>query len=416
MRFLVFLSALIPLTSFSQELWTLESSVQAAIKVSPLMGAADAGVKSAEGSVTQSGSWPNPTIEVTGTNKLSINEGISGNDLTQMSFSQIVPLGRLSNEKSEATAQLRATQHAREYQQLLLEGSTAKVFHKLQITEAKFKLALEQLEFADRYQQGQKGRDPLVRYLSPLERKRLIIVRELANQEVASTEGEYGEAQSGFKTLLQLPENILYKTAPLKPYANSNDLKTLKDQSANHTSITTLKYKLEAAEASIGLAKGKRIPDLTLTFFRELDFLDNKRQYFSGATLGLTIPLWDFNSGEVAKAKADALKVKYEKQALEQELSGKLQQTYTHLGHLVAQADNYRTKILGPAEEVFSLTNKSFKAGEVNVLSLIDASNTYFDARKRYLELLYESWVELAELRLAAGLSLISSSKAGGSL
>jgi cobalt-zinc-cadmium efflux system outer membrane protein len=217
--------------------------------------------------------------------------------------------------------------------------------------------------------------------------------------------------------MLQLSDNIPYKTAPLKPYANNNDLKTLKDQSVNHTAIATLKYKLDAAEAAVDLAKGKRAPDLTFTFFRELDFLDNKRQYFNGATLGITIPLWDFNSGEVAKARAESIKVKNEKQALEQELSGKLQQTYTHLGHLVEQAENYRTKILGPAEEVFNLTNKSFKSGEVNVLSLIDASNTYFDARKRYLELLYESSVELAELRLAAGLSLISSTgKVGGSL
>ena len=52
----------------------------------------------------------------------------------------------------------------------------------------------------------------------------------------------------------------------------------------------------------------------------------------------------------------------------------------------------------------------------MNVLSLIDASNTYFDARKRYLELLYESWVEMAELRLAAGLSLLNTNEAGGSL
>lgn len=416
MRFLIFLSVLFPLVSFSQELWTLESSVQQAVKVSPLMGVADAGIKSAEGSVSQSGSWPNPIVEATSTNKLGINEGIGGNDLTQMSISQTIPLARLSNERSEARAQLKATRYERDHQQLLLENTVAKAFHKLQITKAKLKLAEEQLNFADRYQQGKNVRDPLVRYLSPLDRKRLIIVRELANQEVAGSEGEYGEAQSDFKTLLQLPANAAYETAPLITYAKKDELKSLQAQLVNHTAITVLKFKHEAAVASEGLAKGKRIPDLTLTFFRELDFLDNKRQYFNGATLGITLPLWDFNSGEVARARANSLKVKYEQQALEQELSGKLQQTHTHLGHLIEQAENYRTKILGPAEEVFKLTSSSFKAGEVNVLSLIDASKTYFEARERYLELLYESWVELADLRLAAGLSLLGSNKAGGNL
>jgi outer membrane protein TolC len=43
-------------------------------------------------------------------------------------------------------------------------------------------------------------------------------------------------------------------------------------------------------------------------------------------------------------------------------------------------------------------------------LALVDASNTYFDAQARYLELLRDAWIEAAELRLAAGVSLLDSS------
>ena len=46
------------------------------------------------------------------------------------------------------------------------------------------------------------------------------------------------------------------------------------------------------------------------------------------------------------------------------------------------------------------------------MLALIDSQKTYFDARKGYLELLSEANVELAELRLNAGLSLVDSTQA----
>jgi len=53
---------------------------------------------------------------------------------------------------------------------------------------------------------------------------------------------------------------------------------------------------------------------------------------------------------------------------------------------------------------MFSLTRKGFKAGELNILTLIDANNTYYEAQERYLELLQEGWLELSEVRLSAGL------------
>ena len=58
---------------------------------------------------------------------------------------------------------------------------------------------------------------------------------------------------------------------------------------------------------------------------------------------------------------------------------------------------------------MLELTQKGYSTGEQNGLALVDASNTYFDAQARYLELLRDAWIEAAELRLAAGISLLDS-------
>ena len=52
---------------------------------------------------------------------------------------------------------------------------------------------------------------------------------------------------------------------------------------------------------------------------------------------------------------------------------------------------------------MLQLTNKGFASGELNVLSLVDANNTYFDSRLNYLDLLYQARVELADVKLYAG-------------
>ncbi len=396
-------------TAANGEVWTLENSVKKAIQVSPVVLAADAEIEARKGALSQAGAWPNPSIGLSGSQKLGIEDRRGGTDLTQFSVSQPIPLGRLSRQSKQAKAEFEASKHERTYEQLTQENVAARNFHTLQLAEVKLKLANEKLKFAQHYQKNAGGKDPLVRYLAPLERKRLDIIRETADQEVATAEGEYSEALSNFQTFLRLPIDSSLQTTELNPIDLPASLERLIDvQGASHAAIAASKYEKEAADAAISVARGKRFEDPTITFFREKDSLDGRRQNYSGVMLNVTVPLWNFKNGEVAQAKAEAKKAEYKLETQKQVLQSKLKQTHLHLANLIKQANHYRTKILVPAKEMFDLTKKGFGAGEVNILSLIDASDTYFDARKRYLELLYESYVEAAELRLAAGISILN--------
>ena len=52
---------------------------------------------------------------------------------------------------------------------------------------------------------------------------------------------------------------------------------------------------------------------------------------------------------------------------------------------------------------MLDLTDKGFTSGELNILSLVDANNTSFEAQLTYLDLLYQARIELAEVKLYAG-------------
>ena len=403
---------LLSAAAYAEEVWTLENSIKQVLKASPTVRSADAEVTVRKAELGQATLWPNPELGFSGSEKLGINDQAGGSDLTQMAISQPIPLVRLPREARQAEAKFRMQQELMREILLRQEYQASISFAELQFRAAAYELAKGQLEFASSYQGDNKGsqkNDPLVRYLPPLEAKRLDIIRASAAQAVASSEGEYAEALSNFNALLRLPHDTESKTAPLEPAQRKETLEYLLTfQEKNHPAIAALKHQAEADKAGISIAYGELFPDPVLTFFREKDFINDERQNFYGVTLNFQVPIWDLKGKSIAKAKAHVEKSKYDLQALAQELEAKLRESHLHLGHLIEQAESYRLEILNPSKEVFELTRNGFTSGEMNVLSLIDANNIYLEARMRYLELLYEAWLELAEMRLATGIFTIN--------
>ncbi len=403
---------LFPVKVFAEDMWTLENSVKQVLKVSPQIYASDAEVAAKKAELIEAHLWPNPELGFSANEKLGIEDGAGGSDLTQMAVSQPIPLIRLPRQTRQAQAQFRMQQELMRETLLHQEYQASSRFSELQFRAAEFELAKEQLEFAASYRKNDKDSgkiDPLVRYLTPLEEKRLHIVRATAEQAVVSAEGEYSEALSNFNALLRLPNGAESKTAPLEPTLRNETVESLLAfQEKNHPAIAALKHQEEAARAGVSIAYAELFPDPVLTFFREKDIFDDGRQNFYGVTLNFQVPLWDRKGGAINKARANVEKSKYDLQSLTQELQAKLRESHMHLGHLIEQAENYHLEILNPSKEVFELTRKGFASGEVNVLSLVDANNIYLEARMRYLELLYEAWLELAEMRSAAGMSMMN--------
>lgn len=392
--------------SVQAQVWTLESSIERVTTVAPERRAGEAEVAARAGELTQAGTWPNPTVELRTDEKLGIDDGRGGYTLSQVSITQPIPLRRLAHQRRAAEGGLESARAGQRHQRLQLETRTAHAFHALQLAAERQRLAEERLKFAEGLR---PGTDRLVRYLSPLERARLDILRESAHQDVAQAEGKWSEAIAQFRALLALPPDEPHTTIPLTPVVPPAALSLLQERLASHPALRAVQQTRAARLAAVDVARSQRFADPTISVFREQDYLAGSRQDFTGIMLGVQIPLWNFNGGGVASAVAEADKAEALLTAQQRELESRLRQNHLHLGHLIEQADHYRTRLLVPARQVLDLTRKGFATGEQNGLALVDASNTYFDAQARYLELLHDAWFEAAELRLAAGISLVSS-------
>lgn len=393
--------------------WTLGASIQRAVGEAPEIKAADAEIGKQQGKLEQAGAWPNPSITIQVDDKLGIEDASGGYDFTQFAISQPLPLGRITHQRKQAEAGLASAESQRSQQQLSLEHKVAQRFHTLQLAEAKLQLAKKRLRQASRYQNsGRKhaANDPLIRYLTPLERMRLDIVLQAAKQTVEVADGEYNEAAASFKALLAMPMDSELQLMPLASVTAPAEFMALENILQEHPALEANKQIIASALAGIAVAKSRRFDDPVLTIFQEKDYLANRKQEATGLMLSIQVPLWNQNNGAVSQARFVAHQAQAELNLKQRELQANLHKSYLHLGHLIEQAEHYRSKLLKPAQQVFKLTRKGFKAGELNILTLIDANNTYFDTQERYLELLQQGWLELAEVRKSAGLSLVANS------
>lgn len=389
------------------QLWTLENSIARVHDIAPELKAAEAQVNARQGALGQAGAWPNPTISVQNDDKLGKEDGSGGNDVTLYAFSQPLPLnGRLSHQKAIARASLKGAEAERRYQYLVLEQQTANRFRQLQLTTATLALAEERLKLADDLKAASLRREQAGE-LSKLERLRVGLIREEAQQILDSVEGEYNEALSLYRAYLGLPSAVEPTLAPLTPVGSVPPLETFELNLARQPLLEVAQRRIGAARSKVKLARSSRWPDPVFSVFQEEDFLDGRRQEYTGFGLSITVPLWDRKSGQQSQFLAEVVQAQSELQVLRRDITSRVKQSYLHLNHLVQQGEHYRVHVFKPAQQVLDLTNKAYLAGEVEILSLIDANSTYFNAHTRYLELLQQAWLEMAELQLAAGRSIL---------
>jgi len=402
---IIFLIAVLVSTPLAAQQWTLQSSVRQAVSASPELQKSVAEIGARQADIKLSQLWPDPEIGFQVDNKMGLDDGAGGYDLTDVTVTQSIPLSRLKYQEEVAEASLKAARYLHTYQSLQVQNRVAKVFHQLQFVSAKLQLAEQRLTFAGTLnEQGKKNSNGVVvRYLTPLEKMRLSIIREEARQAAANAEGKHEEALSEFVKLLGIEMGSVSSVAELQAVSTIPDIAQLTAMQSHHAQLSSQQQKVLAANHNIDVARSSQMIDPSIGLSWQRDTLSIGRSNIYAIMFNIQIPLSDRKNTAESKATYRASQQKIELQLLQRELRINLNRSYAHMNHIIEQATEYKEKVLKPSSKMLQLTNKGFASGELNVLSLVDANNTYFDSRLNYLNLLYQARVELADVKLYAG-------------
>jgi outer membrane protein, heavy metal efflux system len=110
------------------------------------------------------------------------------------------------------------------------------------------------------------------------------------------------------------------------------------------------------------LWRAEPVPNLQVRVGRYYDF--DMRQAVGTARLGVRLPVWDKNQGNIRTAEAELMKSEAELTRFELQLRQQLAQVFARYRSNLVKAAEYRERILPEAEETFDLRLDGFKKGE----------------------------------------------------
>lgn len=286
-----------------------------------------------------------------------------------------------------------------------LTNDLKKKFYTALLAESLLKLAQEnQKTFAETlehttelYKAGE---------ISGLELKRLEVEKLKFDTDVANSERDYEVAVRDLRVTLggdyRTMEIDVAGTLDYQPYDFSPD--ELRDKAlAARPDLKAAQLSERAANASIRLQNARRIPDLTLGAGIEQVPLDTST-YNVG--VGITLPLFDRNQGERAKALIDRQRAQNQQQLITNQVLSDVDKAMVAVELQKRRVELYRTGVLTKVDEIQNLTEFALKAGESSTLDLLDAIRTRRDTLASYYQALFDYQASLLDLELATATPL----------
>ncbi|MCG6188812.1 TolC family protein [Maribellus maritimus] len=156
-------------------------------------------------------------------------------------------------------------------------------------------------------------------------------------------------------------------------------------------------HQLQAADFYIKEAKSNILPDIRLNLYKQ----DYGSGYnFKGFEVGLRIPIWYplEQKGKINTALARQDEIRWKQQEIR--LNTKKQIEYAWHNYSVSRSiiKRYNETMKEKASLLQSLTLKAYQLGEVDLLNLLNAQQTYLASEQRYLTALRDYYLQLVSL------------------
>jgi len=140
------------------------------------------------------------------------------------------------------------------------------------------------------------------------------------------------------------------------------------------------------AQAALSRQCAGRVPNVDLQGAVQYD--NATQDTFATLQVGLPIPIYNRNQGNIRRAQAELLAAQRNVQTVRLALQQRLAVAFEQYTNARYQVDKYQHDILPNAEASLKLTNSGYRQGEYSYLSLLTAQRTFFQTNLTYLDAL----------------------------
>lgn len=366
----------------------------------PRLAAAELEIEAARNGVDAAGAVPNPVVEGT------LGQGVARTDGTarvEWSLALTIPLGWIAAREArigaaQAEADVAAADAELLRRDVLLQLRS--LFWNLAYAQSRV-ASLESLDaqtlalvetIARRVEKGEAR---------PVESTRVEIELEKVQSELDAARTALGARRAELALWLGLPA-----TKSIVAVADVDSVPVVLDRAAalsaartSHPSLAVAKARDRALEAELETEKLARVPAFSLTGFT--DFELDRRAY--GVGFAVDLPLWNWNSGRIARAEARLAAGRKQAEAAGLEIQAAVLDAQAACQASAATATRFKNNVVPRSEAAASTMERTYQLGEAGLLDVIDARRTLLDARRLYLNALVQAQTDCSRLRALVG-------------
>lgn len=381
---------------------SLEQLEQMATANNPTLRQAEAEIRSAQGRARQAGLYPNPTIGYQGE---QIRGGSFGGGEQGSFIQQDIVLGGklgaarkvIQQEKSQADAE-------RDEQRLRVTNGVRLAFYQALAAQETITLRRNLLDLANEAVQttkqlfnvGQSDQPDVLEAEIESQQAELALVAAQQNQQ---------KMWKGLAAVVGNPELPLSRLAGnLEEIPNIDVEEWLQKLITDSPAIRISQLAVTRGEAAVSSARKQPIPDLQLRGGvqqnRELLTSSGNRVGLQGfAEVGVRLPIFNRNQGNVQAAKADLERAQLETRRIQLLLRERLAATVQSYLTAKASADRYRNQMIPRAEKAYRLYLEKYNNMTAAYPQVLISQRTLFQLRADYIAALESAWASSVALR-----------------
>lgn len=381
----------------------LEDLEQMALRRNPSISQANASVRTAQALRRQAGLYPNPTVGYTGD---EINRGQVFNYGEHGIFveQRFVTGGKLGIAKKLAEQEMVQSQAEVQAQRQRVLNSVRALYYQalgeqrlIQVRTQLAAIARRAVQTTSELQNvGQADRPDLLAVDIEAQRLELGLVTarnawDRTWRQLAAVTGNAELRPSPLEGSIEELPKLAFDEALQKIFTESPELRMAQVGVAR-------------SELAVSQARAAVVPDLFaragIHYNRERLELNNRPVgWQSSAEVGVQIPIFNRNQGNIAAARADAERAGLSVERTRLNLRSRLAAAFREYQDSLAAADRYRTVMIPRAQEAYDLYLRSFRSMAAAYPQVIIAQRNLFQLQEDYVTTLVSAWQRTIEIQ-----------------
>lgn len=358
---------------------TLGAALARALLHNPELQAFSYDVRAAEAGILQASRFPNPELEL---EVAEYNRDGAGFDSAEsvVALGQRFELGgkrRWRTRMAEVEGELAGWDY--ESKRLDVFTQTAQCFMAVLAAQRRFELAQRAVALAEQTSRAANARVNAGKK-PPLQTAKSAAEEEMTRIQAQEAEGAvevarrrlaalWGEERTTFGTL----EGDLDPVPPGIPPLNS-----LRRHLATNPDLARWDAALRLQQATLSAERAARIPDLEARIGFQRYQEDGTDALAFG--VGLPLPLFDRNQGNIAAARLRLAKVTDTRRATELKLAAELAATHAGLTAAHGRVTALRSKVVPAMRQAYEAAHEGYTRGKFSFLDMLDAQRGLFQA------------------------------------